>query len=276
MQYAVVNDVRVGAFKGGKGSCPQCSSPVVAKCGQRVIHHWAHAPKRDCDPWWENETPWHRAWKERFPETCREVSHLAPDGEVHRADVKTSTGIIVEFQNSSLSDQERRSREVFYGNIAWVVNGAAFRNNFYFLHKLPDPNAPMAADIVWMRLGPGSANSGMFWRKSENPNFQPGDMVEVHGLHKIEAELTQSYRGHHQYAWVKPRAGWLESGAPVYIDFGEDVLWRLGRYGDYALPCVQAVSKLKFVHDAMVEKLASEIASRFYPLRTAGTRAPGP
>lgn len=148
MQYAVVDELRMPPFKSGKGLCPQCKNPVLAKCGQRVVPHWAHTSRRDCDPWWENETPWHRAWKEQFPAECREVSHFAPDGEVHRADVKTPTGIVVEFQNSLLSDQERRSREIFYGNIAWIVNGDAFRNNFYFLHKLPDPSAPIAADMV--------------------------------------------------------------------------------------------------------------------------------
>jgi hypothetical protein len=77
---------------------------MVAKCGPRVMHHWAHAGRRNCDPWWENETPWHREWKNLFPEDCREVSHTAPDGEVHRADIKTPAGIVIEVQHSNMTD----------------------------------------------------------------------------------------------------------------------------------------------------------------------------
>ena len=64
---------------------------MVAKCGPRIIHHWAHEGRRNCDLWWENETEWHRDWKNLFPLDCREVSHTAEDGEVDRADIRTYT-----------------------------------------------------------------------------------------------------------------------------------------------------------------------------------------
>lgn len=110
----------VEAFPGGRGNCPVCGAETIAKCGPRIMHHWAHHRIRDCDPWWENETAWHREWKNKFPLECREVSHVAEDGEIHRADIKTPTGIVIEIQHSSMTDAERISREEFYQNLVWV------------------------------------------------------------------------------------------------------------------------------------------------------------
>jgi len=66
MQISLVNGERRTAFTGGRGTCTICNSPTLAKCGPRIMHHWAHVSRRDCDLWWENETPWHREWKEMF------------------------------------------------------------------------------------------------------------------------------------------------------------------------------------------------------------------
>ena len=111
----------------GRGNCPICGAVTIAKCGSKIINHWAHFRLKDCDPWWENETQWHRDWKNNFPLECREISHTAPDGEIHRADVKTPTGIIVELQHSPISDKERISREEFYKNLVWVIDGEEFK-----------------------------------------------------------------------------------------------------------------------------------------------------
>jgi hypothetical protein len=132
------------------------------------MHHWAHQGRRNCDPWWENETPWHRAWKSLFPESCREISHVAPDGEIHRADIKTPTGIYVEVQHSAMTDAERLSREAFYGNLVWVIDGSAFKQNFDIFHLLPDPESEVAQDVIWCKAQRhmNGANGGMFFRLS--------------------------------------------------------------------------------------------------------------
>lgn len=231
------------------------------------MHHWAHSRDRLCDPWWENETPWHRAWKAEFPEGCREIARTAPDGEVHRADVITATGIVVEIQNSPISDAERTSREDFYGNMIWIVNGSTFRDRFHILTALPDPESEIAKDLVWYRETHKSAH-GLFWRKSKNPDVTPGQggMVRIDGKDRIDDAIRALSAGHFQYDWVRAHAGWLASGRPVYIDLGGDNLWRLGRYGDYGLPCVYQVARRKLIHDAMTEVRAEDIATRFYPL----------
>jgi competence protein CoiA len=252
---------------------------MVAKCGPRVMHHWAHAGRRNCDPWWENETPWHREWKNLFPEDCREVSHAAPDGEVHRADIKTLTGIVIEVQHSNMTDAERLSRESFYGNLVWVVDGSIFRENFEIYHLLPDPASELARDLIWLKAARThrGAAQGIFFRLSEmteypdatKANWREGHlhgMHELHGIHEIEEQVNQTYRGHHQYDWIRPRRTWLDATCPVYIDIGDDLLARLETYDETGLPCIRLISKRKFVHDAMTEKTAKAIASRFYVL----------
>ena len=129
MQYAIVGSERREAFPRGRGVCTTCGTPMISKCGPRIMHHWAHFGRRNCDPWWENETPWHREWKNRFPEQCREITHIAPDGEIHRADIKTPSGIVVEVQHSAMTDAERLSREAFYGNLVWVIDGRLSRTS---------------------------------------------------------------------------------------------------------------------------------------------------
>jgi len=96
---------------------------MVARCGEVRVWHWAHKGRLACDPWGENETEWHRAWKNQFPDDWQEIVHHAEDGERHIADVKTHDGWVIEFQHSSIRPDERRSREAFYQSLIWVVDG---------------------------------------------------------------------------------------------------------------------------------------------------------
>jgi competence protein CoiA len=274
MQYALVDGERREAFLGGKGSCPTCGASMLAKCGPRVMHHWAHKGGRNCDPWWENETEWHRQWKSLFPASCREISHTAPDGEIHRADIKTPTGIYIEVQHSSMTDAERASREEFYQNLIWIIDGKPFRQNFDICHMLPDPKSELAQDLVWAKAARrmSGANSGLFLRVSANKKYYPGATKAtlrgglVEGFHEIKAEVEASYGGHHQYDWVRPRKTWLDAACPVYIDFGNLWLCRLEVYDETRLRCIRLVAKRKFVHDVMTEAHVADIAARFYPI----------
>ena len=96
---------------------------MIAKCGEVKLWHWAHRAGSLCDRWWENETPWHRAWKDRFPTEWQEIWRHADDGELHIADVETHDGWVIEFQHSNINPEERRSREGFYERMTWVVDG---------------------------------------------------------------------------------------------------------------------------------------------------------
>lgn len=123
MKYAIVNGEKTEAFKGGKGVCPCCSSDLIARCGDVKINHWSHKGTRNCDFWWENETEWHRQWKNQFPKEWQEIVHFDENGEKHIADVKTKNDWIIEFQHSYLKPEERNSRIAFYSKLVWVIDG---------------------------------------------------------------------------------------------------------------------------------------------------------
>jgi len=117
---------RISPFPKGKGWCPLCGSQLLAKCGEINIWHWQHFGERVCDDWFEKETKWHLEWKEKFAPECREVI-IEDDAEKHIADVKTPSGTIIEFQNSSISSTTIKMRENFYGDMIWVVNAIHFK-----------------------------------------------------------------------------------------------------------------------------------------------------
>lgn len=124
MKYAILEGERREAIPGLRAECPGCQTAMVAKCGERRIWHWAHVGARNCDHWWEPETEWHRAWKDKFPSEWQEAVQWADNGEKHVADVKSAHGGVLEFQHSYLRSEERRAREGFYGRaMAWVVDG---------------------------------------------------------------------------------------------------------------------------------------------------------
>jgi len=116
------SEERIYALPGLKAKCPICSEEVIAKCGNINVWHWAHKSNSDCDSFGEPETKWHLNWKKVFPKKWQEVV-IKKNGQVHRADVVTSLGRVIEFQNSPISEEKVLERESFYKNMVWVLNG---------------------------------------------------------------------------------------------------------------------------------------------------------
>ncbi|WP_291125068.1 hypothetical protein [Flavobacterium sp. UBA6031] len=116
-------------FSGQKARCPLCGGTLVGKCGDIYTWHWQHTNDRECDPWKEHETLWHRKWKAKFPKIQQEVI-IERNGEKHIADVKTKNNTVIEFQNSSISTTTIEIREAFYGKMIWVINAQSFKENF--------------------------------------------------------------------------------------------------------------------------------------------------
>lgn len=108
------------------GMCYCCDKEMVAKCGEIKIHHWAHKKLSDCDHWWENETQWHRQWKDRFPIDWQEVIKRNHEtGEKHIADIyNPAKDLVIEFQNSPIKGEEIQARERYYKRMLWLLNGA--------------------------------------------------------------------------------------------------------------------------------------------------------
>ncbi|MEX1196338.1 MAG: competence protein CoiA family protein [Pseudohongiellaceae bacterium] len=133
MKFALVDGQKSQPVPKTHGLCPHCNAEVVSKCGRVKVWHWAHKSRDVCDPWWENETEWHRSWKDQFPDEWQEISHTDPaTGERHVADVKTPHGLVVEFQHSPMAMEELEAREAFYGDMIWIVDG--LRNDLDLSH----------------------------------------------------------------------------------------------------------------------------------------------
>lgn len=249
MKYSLVNNIKTKPFKGGKGNCIYCGQQTIAKCGSIKIHHWAHKSLENCDPWWENETEWHRKWKNYFPENWQEIVHFDDvTREKHIADVKTDQNLIIEFQNSPISIEEVNSRESFYKNMIWIVNGHAFKKNFHILHKLPNPKAEFVNDIAFLDSKKNHKGK-LFFRYSENS--KDATMVLIHSVDDLKDEIESNYIGHHLYDWIRPRSVWLNSNCRVFIDFNEDELWELQTYDKRGLKCVKKYNKEYFINRAV-------------------------
>lgn len=268
MQYALVGGERQEATPAAKGVCAECGAAATAKCGPRVMHHWAHSGRRNCDPWWENETEWHRAWKNVFPSGCREISHTAPDGEVHRADIGSPGGLYVEVQHSAMTDAERSSRELFYKNLVWIVDARTFGARFALHHVLPDPSLEWAKDLAWVRVNSAPTAhgaNGMYFKFSliaqDKEKWPEGNMHQVFSLDRIRDQVEGAYIGHHQYHWKRPHVTWLNSKCPVYLDFGTDLMVRLETYPVGNLPCVRLISKDRLIGDLLTVERASNVCS---------------
>lgn len=104
------------------GTCPLCDGPVIAKCGEVNIWHWAHRTA-DCDPWAEPMSQWHLDWQQLVPQDRREVVIAN-----HRADILTPRGLVVEIQRSPLSTADITERETHYtkhcGGMVWIFDVA--------------------------------------------------------------------------------------------------------------------------------------------------------
>jgi hypothetical protein len=187
MRYALVNGILVEPSPKLKGVCKSCEAVMIAKCGQHKLWHWAHKSRIHCDRWWEQETEWHRSWKDRFPKEWQEIIHFDPvTNEKHIADVKTEHGQVIEFQHSLLEPEELKSREAFYGDLVWVVDGCrgeldAATFNLGLGTRRDPPNHPTIFDFTW-------------------------------------------------YGRSKLFANWWAANCPVFIDFGQPVVWRLALY----------------------------------------------
>lgn len=169
-KYALVNGQRQEAQPGLSGKCQSYGHPMVAKCGEKRIWHWAHRGGHTCDPWWE-ESEWHRAWKEQFPPDWQEVVLTAESGEKHIADVKTDQGWVLEFQHSYLNPEERRAREAFYRKLVWVVDGTRLKRGRSQFFKALKEGTRVNAKPLMLRVSSDACALLREWAGSPAPVF---------------------------------------------------------------------------------------------------------
>ena len=123
MKFAEHQGEKIEATPKARGICLSCGENLIAKCGPKIVWHWSHRSKTICDSWWENETQWHRDWKNQFPREWQETLVADDNGNRHFADIRTPNGLVVEFQHSYLSARERQKRVKFYKRLIWVIDG---------------------------------------------------------------------------------------------------------------------------------------------------------
>ncbi|KTC55315.1 hypothetical protein AO269_13615 [Pseudomonas putida] len=130
MISAMINgERRAPVSKGERTTCEGCRGSLHAVFPQFKASHWRHE-KGDCDPWSEPESDWHREWKALFPlEFCEVFLRDPVSQELHRADIRcprdNGKGVVLELQHSSISEEERDSRERFYtleNRMFWLLN----------------------------------------------------------------------------------------------------------------------------------------------------------
>lgn len=239
MKFSIVDGKRQEAQPNLAGECPGCGGPMVARCGDVRVRHWAHKWGRLCDPWWENETEWHRAWKEKFPVSWQEIFHRADNGEKHVADIKTDQEWVIEFQHSHITPEERLSRNTFYQKLIWVVDGLrrkrdwaqfqnawedgrqvdpnsrvlrGFWNECALLREWADSRAPVFFDFgerdeeaLWWLLAKRPEGLYVGWiLRADFVGFHVGDITKVnHGFEKWLLQRVASHRSHIQAEALK-------------------------------------------------------------------------
>lgn len=171
MRYALVDGVRREAEPKLPGTCANCGSEMVARCGQQRIPHWAHRGKLECDRWWEPETEWHRTWKGFFPREWQEVIQIAVGGERHIADIRNDKGWVIELQHSRIAPEERLSRESFYDPMVWIVDGMRLKRDLADFREAMNFRAADSSNRLVFT--PPTRNTGIFrrWAPLRRPVF---------------------------------------------------------------------------------------------------------
>lgn len=154
------NKEKIKATISSKAKCDICETELIPKCGVIKIWHWSHKSLVDCDSWVEPESKWHLNWKDEFSKECQEITikkcisdycnnkkynhnHNGKNhGDcidcefiLHRADIKTKEGLVLEIQNSPISPDDICDREEFYGNMIWLLNGETIGKNLELRDK---------------------------------------------------------------------------------------------------------------------------------------------
>lgn len=142
---------RAPEIKGERTTCNDCGGQLTAVLPLQNVPHWRHLAG-ECDPWSEPEGPWHLWWKSQFDISECEIGLLDDvTGERHRADVLVTGATqttVLELQHSSISDEERAARELFYARgrrMFWLLDmhdEKSFRAyNFGFCFRTNPPSA---------------------------------------------------------------------------------------------------------------------------------------
>jgi len=115
-------------LKGRELFCPHCEGFVIPKTGKIKAYHFAHHGA-DCEYFkYKGMSKWHTDWQNLFKKDQQEVRVTKGD-KTHIADVKNSNGVVIEFQHSGITMEEKNKRDDFYEKLIWVVDVASVKHN---------------------------------------------------------------------------------------------------------------------------------------------------
>lgn len=122
MLEAMLNGQRVRATPKMKGAlCPLCQTEMIAKCGTKIVHHWAHKKGIPCDPWHEPDSEWRLQWLKEFKD-CKIEPVIEINTTKHFADVCSPNGGLIIFRRSLPHPDELRTMEEFFHGLVWIFD----------------------------------------------------------------------------------------------------------------------------------------------------------
>jgi hypothetical protein len=247
VMYAKLKDGTITKpFRGARAqgsSCPQCGEPVMTRCGELNVWHFAHYSDSDCEAWSEPECEWHRSWKELVPADQCEVTV----GE-HRADLITNRGFIVELQHSTLSVEEAQEREFYYGDkMVWLIDGTIphpeygetlieprIRERCRYAILEPVDEADEDSPFIWRcrcaEIGRACdmivvTNKPRFSIRSKQEWVNRSEGADILNEYILDGWFMQDNEGLPiHYKWLWPKRWLSKMDRQVYIDLGPCVV----------------------------------------------------
>ena len=139
-------------------------------------------------------------WKRLVPKHCCEVI-CQKDGEKHRADILTESGVVVELQHSAISVDEIQERERFYGEkMIWLFDAT---------NSCPLPR-PLPANPDEFYSPPHRL---ILWPPSRAYHDDARLILNLNRL----AAIPDDYR---RFRWKHPRKSVLFTKRRTYLDTG--------------------------------------------------------
>ena len=125
------NGNKIKAKRKATATCFHCGEKLTPKCGDVNAWHWSHSKKTECDSICKDMSQWHIDWQDMFPEETREVRVDYKDG-YRIADVKLSSGLVIEFQHSPILSEIMWEREKAHENMIWILDHTS---NYYRIYR---------------------------------------------------------------------------------------------------------------------------------------------
>lgn len=168
-------------------------------------------------------------------------------GERHIADIKNSRGLVIELQNSSISQEEANSREKFYQNMLWVVNAKKFWKNITLGCRIPSPESYVYEQY---NVVPTGENYESFLIQMSGTKVSRDELVETWGSQKVNGwEDYENGQFTYAFKWSNPRSIWLARSCKQYWDIGEDILFEVVKCGENGLIGLSTISKKRFIKE---------------------------